>query len=42
MTMTISRMDRPTCHLVRQSDAVWRGRWLEHERMPVELIPLEG
>jgi len=42
MTMTISRMDRPTCHLVRHCDAVWKGRWLEHERMPVELIALES
>lgn len=42
MTLTLSRMDRPTCHLVRNDDGVWKGRWLEHERMPIELIPLEG
>lgn len=39
--LTLSRLDRPTCHLERGGDAIWRGRWLEHERMPVELIPLE-
>lgn len=39
--LTISRLDRPTCHLLRGSDDLWQGRWLEHERMPVELIPLE-
>lgn len=42
MTLTLSRMDRPTCHLVRGDDAVWKGRWLDHERMPIELIPLEA
>lgn len=41
LTLTLSRMDRPTCHLVRGDDAVWKGRWLDHERMPIELIPLE-
>jgi hypothetical protein len=28
-----------TCRLQRDVDGVWRGRWLTHERMPVELIP---
>ncbi len=37
--LTISRLDRPTCHLREQSDGIWCGRWLEHERMPIELIP---
>ena len=40
--LTLSRLDRPTCHLHRDSDNVWRGQWLEHERMPIEFIPLEG
>jgi len=37
--LTLSRIDRPTCHLRKKEDGVWVGRWLEHERMPVELIP---
>ncbi|HMP07490.1 MAG TPA: hypothetical protein PJ982_14160, partial [Lacipirellulaceae bacterium] len=40
--LTISRLDRPTCHLALDGDGVWRGRWLEHERMPVELVPIES
>lgn len=40
--LTLSRFDRPTCHLVRNGDGVWRGEWLENERMPVELLPLES
>ena len=40
--LTISRLDRPTCHLMLDADGVWRGRWLEHERMPVELISIES
>jgi hypothetical protein len=31
--------DRPTCVLRRCPDGVWRGHWLEYERMPVELAP---
>ena len=31
-----------TCTLTRDSDGVWRGRWLYQERMPVELTPLTG
>jgi hypothetical protein len=37
--LTLSRVDRPTCHLKRDHEGVWRGAWLEHERMPIELIP---
>ncbi len=33
--------DRDTCHLKICSDGVWRGRWLRHERMPIELIPVK-
>lgn len=36
--LTLSRLDRPTCHLRREPDGIWRGAWLEHERMPIELI----
>ena len=38
--LTISRLDRPTCHLRQATGGVWRGSWLEHERMPVELVPV--
>ncbi len=37
--LTLSRLDRPTCHLRCDLDGIWRGSWLEHERMPIELIP---
>lgn len=37
--LTLSRLDRPTCHLRQDHDGVWRGAWLEHERMPIELVP---
>ena len=29
-----------TCRLRREEDGMWRGRWLDHERMPIELIPV--
>src|SRR5205814_2111821 len=32
--------DRPTCVLRCYPDGVWRGHWLEFERMPIELAPL--
>jgi hypothetical protein len=40
--LTLSRLDRPTCHLRRNVDGVWEGQWLDHERMPIEFIPLEA
>jgi hypothetical protein len=30
-----------TCRLQRNGDQIWRGRWLAHERMPIELRPIE-
>ncbi|HOG46626.1 MAG TPA: stealth conserved region 3 domain-containing protein [Anaerolineae bacterium] len=30
-----------TCTLQPHEDGVWRGRWLAHERMPVELRPAQ-
>jgi hypothetical protein len=39
--LTLSRIDRPTCHLERNGDGAWKGQWLDHERMPIEFIPLE-
>lgn len=41
VTLTISG-DTPTCHLMAGADGVWRGRWLRHEQMPIELIPLRA
>jgi hypothetical protein len=37
--LTLARLDRPTCHLRRDYEGVWRGSWLEYERMPIEVIP---
>lgn len=37
VNLTLSRLDRPTCHLRQGKDGIWRGAWLEHERMPIEL-----
>ena len=34
--LTISRLDRPTCHLRKEGDA-WVGQWLENEKMPIRL-----
>jgi len=36
--LTILGDDRTTCHLMRDVDGVWRGRWLIAERMPIELV----
>lgn len=30
---------RPTCRLKRDADGVWKGAWIDYERMPIELIP---
>jgi hypothetical protein len=38
--LTLSRLDRPTCHLTRNGNGIWYGRWPEFERMPVEFLPL--
>lgn len=35
--LTLSRIDRPTCHLVLESGGLWTGRWTAHERMPILL-----
>jgi len=32
----------PTCHLTASDDGVLRGRWLNWEKMPIELIPVAG
>lgn len=28
-----------TCYLTRGADSIWRGRWIGHEKMLVELVP---
>jgi hypothetical protein len=40
--LTISRLDRPTCHCCRSADGTWRGHWLEFERMPIEVTLIEN
>jgi hypothetical protein len=39
-TLVVEGRDGVTCGLVRDPDGVWRVRWLHHEQMPVELLPL--
>jgi FkbM family methyltransferase len=31
--------NKPTCHLRLCTDGVLRGHWVDHERMPIELVP---
>ena len=38
--LTIGGRVGDTCRLARGADGVWRGRWLQYEQMPVELMPL--
>lgn len=35
-----SELGGPTCHLTPTPDGAFRGRWLDHERMPIELVPM--
>jgi hypothetical protein len=30
----------PICMLSRHADGIWRGLWLQYEKMPVELVPI--
>jgi len=32
--------DERTCRLRRCADSVWRGEWLVHEKMPIDLVPV--
>jgi hypothetical protein len=41
MVLTLSRLDRPTCHLRQLDRQTWTGHWLEYERMPIELTFLD-
>jgi len=40
--LTLSRLDRPTCHLRQRDHHTWTGHWLEYERMPIELTFLDS
>jgi hypothetical protein len=37
VVLTLSRLDRPTCHLRQRDQRTWAGHWLEYEQMPIEL-----
>jgi ADP-heptose:LPS heptosyltransferase len=37
--LEIAAVDRTTCLLQHDGTGVWRGRWLVHEGMPIELVP---
>jgi len=40
--LTLAGEKGPTCHLRRDPAlGIWKGRWLHHERMPIELIPAD-
>ena len=32
--------DERTCRLRRCADSVWRGEWVVHEKMPIDLVPV--
>src|ERR1051325_9970608 len=37
--LEIASLTRPTCLLTEEA-GVWKGQWLVHEQMPIELIPV--
>ena len=37
-TLTICSENEVTCQLQQDENGIWRGRWSDHERMPVELL----
>jgi hypothetical protein len=37
-SLVILGKDGVTCRLSSDDRRTWRGRWLHHERMPVELV----
>lgn len=37
--LEIGSTQRATCLLKRNPAGVWQGKWLRHEKMPVELVP---
>lgn len=38
--LTIGNASQAICHLRRDPDGIWRGQWLRHEQMPIELAPM--
>jgi hypothetical protein len=34
--------EKLTCDLRLDMDGTWRGRWVDHEKMPIELVPKGG
>src|SRR5262249_14205097 len=40
LVLAIMGEEGVACRLARCPDGIWRGRWLHHERMPIELVPL--
>jgi hypothetical protein len=37
--LTLARLDRPICQLRRDYEGIWRRAWLEHESIPIDVIP---
>jgi len=42
MSLAICGNANPTCILTENKDGVWKGNWLRHEKMPIEMIPTEA
>ena len=40
MVLTLGSEHEPICRLRADVAGTWRGRWLRHEKMPIELAPL--
>jgi len=40
IVLDIQSQECRTCRLILSLDGIWEGRWDEHERMPVELVPI--
>lgn len=39
VVLEISSVNELTCRLSEGPDQIWRGRWVSHEKMPIELSP---
>ena len=42
LTLWIAGGRQPICGLTQDADGVWKGRWMRHEQMPIELRPVGG
>lgn len=40
-TLSISGKDGVICRLRRDQEHIWRGRWTQFEKMPIELVPID-